>query len=337
VAQALLKLQVLESSLRALCQEFDKLILIPRLGKQAGGDFGVLHIEGNDIRTTQKSADASLQALFSDLCSMIEFLRTRLPPIVTSPLSGLLKPDLVSRVILIWLSSAVPTDLDDMQHIQETVDIALLFAQDLESCQWPGADDLVTWTEGIPRVWLEKRRETSLDNIRKLLAKGLGEIKTVERVETQKLSRKDDVLAVGGGNDDWNAEWSDEEGKVSTRATAERGGDSGDDEDVSAWGLDDETHDQKTQEAPKLAETAADDADAWGWGDDADIEEPSKSSKPAPDNSRKSRINGHPDAHPPTEREITLKETFNITSLPSEVLDFITQVMSDAERLEEPK
>lgn len=331
-----MKLQVLEPNLRTLCQDLNKFILLPRLERQAGGHSGALYIEGNEIRTSQSSSDASLRALFSDICSIIDFLCTRLPRTVVAPLSGMLMPNLISSVLSTWLSSAVPTDLNGMQDFQGTIELVLQFAEDLKSYQWPGTSDLVTWTEEIPRVWLEKRRETSLDSIRELLTKGLGKIHTVERVETQTLSREDDVLAAGGGNDDWNAEWSDEEAKDSAKPSAERGGDNGEGENISAWGLDDDTYDQNIKEAP-THDAAADDADAWGWGDEADIVDSSEPSKPTPNGSTKSRINGHPAAPPHAEREVTLKETYNITSLPSGALEIITKIRSDAETLAKPE
>lgn len=268
---------------------------------------------------------------------MIDFLRTRLPPTVVAPLSGMLMPNLISRMLSTWLSSAVPMELNGMQEFQGTIDLVLQFAEDLKSYQWPGTSDLMTWTKGVPRAWLEKRRETSLDSTRKLLTKGLGKIQTVERVETQVLSREDDVLAAGGGSDNWDAEWSDEEAKESAKPTAEHGADNGEGEDVSAWGLDDDTYDQNIKEAPMHTDVANEDSDAWGWGDEANTVKSSEPLRPVPNGSRKSRTNGRPDAPPHVEREVTLKETYNITSLPSEVLEIITNIRSDAETLAKPE
>lgn len=332
-----MKLQVLEPSLRTLCRDLKNLILIPRLERQARGHSGALYIKGNEISISQSSSDASLRALFSDICSIIIFLRTRLPRTVVAPLSGMLMPNLISSVLSTWLSSAVPTDLNGMQDFQGTIELVLQFAEDLKSYQWPGTSDLVTWTEEIPSVWLEKRRETSLDGIRELLSKGLGKIHTVERVETQTLSQENDVLAASGGDDDWNAEWSDEEVKDSVKPTAERGGDNDEGENISAWGLDDDTFDQNIKEAPTHPDAAADDADAWGWGDEADTVAPSEPSKHTPNGSTKSRVDGHPAAAPDAEREVTLKETYNITSVPSGVLEILTKIRSDAETLAKPE
>ncbi len=328
---------MLEPSLRTLCQDLNKFILVPRLERQAGGDVRAIHIDGNDIWTSQDLTGDSLCTLFSDIRLVIDFLRTRLPPSVVASLSGILMPNLISRVISIWLSSAVPMDLDGMQEFQGTIDLILQFAEDLKTYQWPGTEDLVAWTKGVPRVWLEKRRGNSLDSIRKLLTKGLGPIRTVERVETQALSREDDVLAGGGGKDDWNAEWSDEEAKISPKPVADHGGDNGEEEDVSAWGLDDDTHDENAQEAAMPTDAGNDDTDAWGWEDEGDTVQSSGSAQPAPGGPGRSRTNGHPDAPSHAKREVTLKETYNITSLPSEVLDIIAQVLSDAEKLANPK
>ena len=337
MTHVLVQLQALEPSIRTLCQDINKIILLPRLERRLGGSLRAIYIDGNEMRTSQEPPNTSLQTLFSDIRSVIEFLRAWLPPAATAPLSGLLMPKLVSRIISTWLSSAVPIELDGMDRFQGTVEMVFQFAEDLDSCQWPGKEYLVAWAKAIPRLWLEKRREASLDSIRKVLQQGLGKVKTVERIETQMLSREDDVLAVGGGKNDWNAEWSDEEGRDPPKPTGKHAVDDGDEEDVSAWGLDEDTHDGDAQEAPKHTGGADDDdADAWGWGDDADIDETSKHSESIPKSPGKSRPNGHPEVSAPSEREITLKETYNITSLPSEVLEIISRLISDAEALAEP-
>ena len=330
-----MKLGVLQPNLRKLYQDLDKCILTPRLERQASSS-GSLHINGNDIWTSQNLPDTSLQALFSDIRLMIDFLRARLPNVVVKPLSEMLMPNLISKVISIWLSSAIPTELDGMHEFQGTIDSILHFGEHIQSYEWPGTDDLVTWTNDVPKIWLDKRRHTSLDSVRKLLAKGLGKIATVERVETQVLSRHDDVLANGGVNDDWNAGWSDEESKDSSKLTAEQGGNDGEEEDVSAWGLDDESQNQGPHEAQKQAHAANDEADAWGWGDD-DIDEALDPGNSASKGMQKNTINGDSDTPASAERAVTLKETYNITSLPSEVLDIIETVIHDAEKLRKPK
>lgn len=324
--------------LQPLCKDFEALIIIPRLQVHSNGTVGSLRIEGEEISITSgRSSDLSAQRLFADLDSMIDFLRTRLPPSVVEPLAGFLLPSLISRLIATWLASAVPEDVDGMEDFKGTAALVKQFGEKLDAYNWPGKRGLVDWTNGIPKVWLRKRQETSLKYVRQVLSKGLGAIETVERVETQMLSHNDEVLAGGPGGpggDDWNAGWSDGETSPTVAQQSIPPKPAGDEEDVNAWGLDDDQEGALGPENQGPSGVADDDADAWGWGDDNDGEETTKASQAAVPRPRKLKNTGRPDTPPQAKREITLKETYNITSLPKEILEIILQVISDAAKLE---
>ncbi len=334
----MIKMQLFDDALQQFCIDLESLIIQPRLQLQKDGTVSSLEISDHEIRVSGQSSDLSAQSLFSDLDTAILFLRSCLPPAVVQPLADLLMPFLTSKLISIWLASAVPEDLDGMEDFQDTLSLVHQFGQKLESYHWPGKRELMEWNSSIPNVWLMKRQEISLNNVRKLLSKGLGAIETVERVETEVVSRDDGVFAGSGGGDDWNAGWSDEEASSPTKTThpshVEKG--SGEDEeDVSAWGLDDDKDNVDTEKKEENASAADDEAEAWGWGDENDGEEPQKVSQGTKHSPKHPKRNGMSEA-PQQEREITLKETYNITSLPREILEIITQVISDAEKLETP-
>lgn len=331
------KLGLFDNVLLPFCKDLEMLILVPRLQVRADGKVGSLETDGDEINVSGQSSDLSAEALFLDLDSIIDFLRARLPLSVVEPLAEHLMPRLISRLISTWLASAVPEDLDEMEDFQDTMSLIQNFGNTLDSYKWPGKRELVDWTRSIPKVWLRKRQETSLNQIRKLLSKGIGTIEKVERVETQVLSRHDEVFANNGGGDDWNAGWSDDESgsptkthQPSTSNAAERE----DEEDVSAWGLDDEKDNETSQDDQRNPATADDDADAWGWGDENEGEESKKAPPSSQPNRKSTQSDGLAGAPEQTEREVTLKETYNITSLPKEILEMITRVVSDAEKLE---
>ena len=338
--KAMSKLQLFDDVLIRFCKDFESLILFPRLQVRADGTVGTLKINGQIISISGQSSDLSAQALFSDLDSIITFLRANLPPAVVRPLPSLLMPHLISRLISIWLASAVPEDLDGMEDFEDTLSLVEQFGATLDIYGWPGREELVEWARSIPNVWISKRLETSLNNVRMLLSKAFGTIETVERVETQVLSRNDEVFAGNGGDEDWNAGWSDEESASLTNTThptiAHKGDDEDeeDEEDVSAWGLDHKKEDVDADKDQEQSGVADDEAEAWGWGDekeDKESKKPSKATNPGP---KKPKSNGIPDALQQSEREVTLKETYNITSLPQELLEVIAQIISDSERLE---
>lgn len=277
---AMTKLQLFNNVLLPFCKDLEVLIVVPRLQVRADGKVGSLEINGDEIYVSGQSSNLSAEALFSDLDSIIDFLRARLPSSVVEPLAEHLMPRLISRLISTWLASAVPEDLDGMEDFQDTMSLTQKFGNSLDSYKWPGKRELVEWSRSISNVWLRKRQETSLNQIRKLLSKGVGAIETVERVETQVLSRHDEVFASNGGGDDWNAGWSDDESGSPTKthpSSTSNAAEGEDEEDVSAWGLDDDKESgdgQNVQENPAAGDVH--DADAWGWGDENEGEESKK-------------------------------------------------------------
>ena len=341
---AMSKLDLFDSVLLPFCKDLEMLIVAPRLQVGANGKVGSLEIESDEISISGQSVDLSAEALFSDLDSIIGFLRTRLPSSVVEPLAQNLMPRVISKLISTWLASAVPEDLDGMEDFRDTMSLVQSFGNTLQSYSWPGKRDLVDWTKSIPNVWLRKRQEASLIQVRNLLSQGLGKIETVERVERQMLSQREEVFTGNSGGDDWNAGWSDDESGSPTKTDPPSTGnaaDGEDEEDVSAWGLDDEKENATGQaDEEHLAPANVDaDADAWGWGDEngGDENEGEGSKKCLPSSQPKSKMaqrNGLPRAPEQVEREVTLRERYNITSLPKEILEMITQVVSDAEKLE---
>ena len=333
------KLHLFDSVLLPFCKDLETLIVVPRLQLGADGQVGSLEVDDDEISVRGHSSDLSAEALFSDLDSVIAFLRTRLPLSVVEPLAQHLMPRMISRLVTTWLASAVPEDLDGMEDFQDTMSLVQSFGNTLESYRWPGKRELVDWTTSIPNVWLRKRQETSLTQIRELLSQGVGIIETVERVETQVLSRHDEVFGGNNGGDDWNAGWSDDESGSPTKphlSSSSNPAKGDNEEDVSAWGLNEEKESgngQDGQENPAAADVDAD-ADAWGWGDENEGGEREKAPPPSQSTRQTTQSNGPAKAPEQAEREVTLREKYNITSLPKEILEMITQIIYNAEKLE---
>ncbi|KAF2098527.1 hypothetical protein NA57DRAFT_38787 [Rhizodiscina lignyota] len=194
-----------------------------------------------------------------------------------------------------------------------------------------------------PRIWLSKRKEVALATIRSTSFKGLGTKKVAERIETQKVSKNEAVIAQdqaqsveapnNQASNDWDDAWEEEEEKP---AAEENTGNVDEEEDTSAWDVDDgaeENEDKAPPPQPTSDEppSAADDGEAWGWGDDE--AEQSKKSDEARTTSRAPRVNGDQDPLSHSEHELTLRETYTVTAIPDSLMEVILQTVSDAERL----
>lgn len=322
---------LLEGVISNFVNQIEYAIITPRLQQRADMCERRLLEEQNAIRLSQPSPPSDLGRLLHDLGVFLRFIQKRLPSSISDPLSKICGPRLVESLISTRLSAAVPQEVAALQHFNSTREEVNRFSQTMDDHGWPGASQLRAWTNSIPQIWLEKRQRQSLGQVRKLLQRGLGDIKSVERVETQTVSQQDGLFHGNHGNDDWNAEWSEGEESSFGVKQVESQNTSADTEveDVRAWGLDDGKEEDKTLDNSPVG-GKDDEADAWGWGDDNDNDEGSQSPQRMSDKPFRQGINGHAQARRGSEREVTLRESYNITSLPLEILDLINNIIADA-------
>ncbi|KAI1488663.1 hypothetical protein F5X96DRAFT_644564 [Biscogniauxia mediterranea] len=265
-------------------------------------------------------ADRTIASLFCDLQQIMTYLSTRLPEDLVYALSNVMMPDLIPRIINSWLDSVVPASLKDIDGFQQVIDAAGNFCAILENLKFSGFEELREWVDNAPRVWLAKCRETALDSVRTKLSQGLGETKEIERVETQVLSASDDGEQTANGNG------------VATSTGNENNTTSASNEDdgTDAWGWGDDDNDVSNETLDAPTETQTDEVpdeegalDAWGWGDEDTTDVPPQEPISKPEESQPK----------PEARELTLKETYNISSMPEPVLSLITTILEDGASL----
>ncbi|KAI5865603.1 hypothetical protein GGS23DRAFT_559980 [Durotheca rogersii] len=293
-------------------QDLDTAILGPRTNIGAH-ELPRIQRENSSL-TLAGGADKSVAALFSDLDVVMTYLSERLPEELVNSLSAAMMPDLMPRIIGTWLDTTVPASLKEMDGFQQVIDTVKHFCDRLHDLKFSGFHELQEWVDDVPKVWLTKCRETALDSIRTKLALGLGETKEVERVETQAVSKSEGkelatngTVSAGNGLD------------VSTE-----GNDDDDGTDAWGWGDDEAADDQpKTpvQQKPTDLPDEDDPMEAWGWGEEDTAE--TTAEEPAT-NATSSTAQT---------RELTLKETYHISSLPDPVIEFISAVLEDAASL----
>lgn len=256
----------------------------------------------------------------------------------------MLLPEILPKITRVWLDSAVPSSLEEMDRFQQVIAAAKEFHITLKSLGFSNLGDLQEWADSAPRVWLSKRREAALNSMRTKLSEGLGTTKSVERVEKQLVSKSEGKQlaanrAVADDDDHgWDTAWSDggdgeKDSEIKTTPTAAPAESADEDDGADAWGAwgEDDTGDlEKKEEVVEEEEVNKDDeddaADAWGvWGDDTNddggagqVEAASKTAQ-APKEQKT--------------RELTLKETYNITSMPQPVLDLIFAIVEDGAAL----
>ncbi len=270
-------------------------------------------------------------------------------------------PELIAHITTVWLDSAVPSSLHEMDGFQDVIANARSFCAALETLGLSGLGDLKEWVGNAPAVWVSKCRQAALDSVRLKLSQGLGAPKQIERIEKQMVSKAEGkVLTAATGPasaeaQGWDAAWSDDENEPAPEPTSQKSKEEkahvrqDDDDGTDAWGWGDEEaadrdgeetagekpEEPKPEEPKEEAEQgAADDDDpseAWGWGDDGGEDD-------APDTAHPTQPVAAVPAAPAAvdeaaTRELTLKETYHISSMPEPVLSLIFAILEDGATL----
>ncbi|KAJ6440021.1 centromere kinetochore protein [Purpureocillium lavendulum] len=293
-----------------------------------------------DVLELEGQANASIDSLLSDLENVFVFLSHKLPSDLLQSLSAVMMGEVVPRLIKQWLNPAVPTSLADMATFQGMVYRTTAFCSTLSENGYAGFDKLSDWADKAHMTWLEKCRETALDMVRRKLTGGIGQSKQVEKVEKHmvSLSEGKELATTGAGaaadTNDWGEDWGDAwednadvpGGNETHAEVGSKPAKGTEDDGTDAWGWDEEESTDHTGESTAAAAHDEDDnAAAWGWGDEDAAAEPplaqSKSRGPAASAKKEGT------------RELVLKETYNISSMPEPVLELIFSILGDGAAL----
>lgn len=329
-----------------LWRNIDAAVVSPRMDTNAAS---LPRIKASDnVLELDGTADKSIEALLVDLEATFAFLTAKLPADMLDHLCQFMMVDFTPRLIREWLSPAVPSSLNDMEGFEAMIDHSKKFCESLSGHGYTGIEELQEWVDNAPTTWLGKCRETALDTIRSRLVGGIGKSKQVEKIERHMVSLAEgkELATTGAGatadtnndwGDDWGDAWDEDEGAndaagASKNQATETRPDSAkhqaEDDGVDAWGWDDDegkTPDpkQEAKSEPKMDEDDA--AEAWGWGDEDATEEvePQPAAAKSPKKSHTKHAEGET-------RELVLKETYHISSMPEPVLELIFAILEDA-------
>ncbi|OKL64638.1 hypothetical protein UA08_00177 [Talaromyces atroroseus] len=301
-------------------------IIQPVLMPRTPGKSREISVGDHGIRVGEP-LPSSIPEVLTRLVSILRYLREKLPGSVVESAAEAIIPQISVIFSESWLTPTIPLNLDSIRDFEDTLVRVNEFSKTIETFGWHGQEQLVSWVNHFPRLWLTRRRVDSLDQVRGILVQSQGSTKEVERVEKEVVTNKDDVLLETGITEDWDANWgneSEEEESTKTSAPQESKGD-----DFDAWGLEEELDD-----AEKAADEDENDDDAWGWGEEADEE--CTPDKPEAFSEVKSQGKDLPAEKGLAAREITLTERYTITDIPDSVTALLAQQISDSESLSKP-
>ncbi|KAL2416415.1 hypothetical protein ABEF95_003770 [Exophiala dermatitidis] len=335
--QALDRLGDSHDSVEPLLDKLRTFVLQP-LRQSSRLKFAAYDVSQRGIHIQLNKDGAALETVFSFILDLIRFLHTSVSETLQSVIVKSILPDTMTILVLDWLNPGLPTDLPmfgELDIMQEQVNRIL---EELQAHRWEGQKELQGWMDDIPRAWLNKRKAATLDVVRKSFASSKGVLRQVERVERQVVAAADvkQGQSQDDANDDWDANWDDDNKDSST---GQDPGKAEDENEVSAWGFDDEEDRTKDEDGHAVSkptestEEEPDPEDAWGWDDDSP-EETKEDSKP---HSSQKRNSGDGAKESPNQKqEVTLTEVYSISDIPDQIVDIIERDVKDAQTLLDP-
>ncbi|KAM0329753.1 hypothetical protein ACHAPQ_006619 [Fusarium lateritium] len=341
LADAVVGLQAykeVDERMEQLWRNVDAAIVSPRMDVR-NSTFLKVQADGEILKLSGETTK-SVDALLTDLETAFAFLAQKLPSDLLPSLGNFMMTDVIPKLIREWLDVAVPSSLKEMDNFQAMIKRAKEFCQSLTQYGYTGFADLQDWVDNAPSIWLGKCRETTLDSVRSKLLSGIGEPKQVEKVEKQMVSIAEgkEITKTPGGaaatseTADWGADWGDaweqdnDQPKDQSKPTTAGPGSAKADEDdgADAWGWDEEDTTSEAKDNKQDPKNDEDDsAAAWGWGDDDGTQDPEQPT------TTKSKS---PNAQSET-RELVLRETYSISSMPEPVLELIYAILEDGAAL----
>ncbi|KAL9041014.1 MAG: hypothetical protein Q9214_004261 [Letrouitia sp. 1 TL-2023] len=335
IATALSSLGLLDECVSLFALNVTDAIFLPCLQLHADLHARALLCEDDSLGFSEHSTYASLDKLFADLSLAIDYLRSRLPTSIVTPLASLVMPVLLPRLKFTWLLRTSSGKVDDLQEFSSNQSLLRSFGSFLSSNGWPGKNQLDTWSREFPSNWVQKRQQSCLKDVRKLLVRGFGTVRTVERTETQTVLDVENAFADQAGDQDWNAAWSDDEDTYkaedeSVAQTYKAEGNSRTNEDeITAWGLGEDSLDEEISSSAVQSNVTDQDVGAWDWrDDDEDRDQPSVPNTSQPVSARQNP-NRNSGASEPDAQLMTLKERYNVTALPDGILAIVSRIFLD--------
>lgn len=333
--RALDQLGELQCSLEALTEKLRAFVLQPlrRASRQRLTAYK-MEKHGMSLRLSGPTPSTILALDF--VLDFIGLLHTLLSPTVQAVVVGEFLPDVMDVLVTDWLNPGLPTELSMIGGLDELQQRVSRIRDELRTFQWDGQKQLDDWIDQLPRTWLNKRKATTLDAVRKGFASSKGTLRQVERVERQTIHAVfEGQRDTAGDANDWDTTWDDE---PKDKPTANEEPKPADDDDASGWGFEEDesgfSNDSPEVRSPKDDGSAGVDDDdtgeAWGWAEEGTEEKDlDKPASKAPD----ARVNGGKE----TEQqgtEITLTEFYSISEIPDHLIEIIGRDVADSESIQ---
>ncbi|KAJ9652926.1 ribosome biogenesis protein ytm1 [Neophaeococcomyces mojaviensis] len=305
--------------------------LLPHLHKRSKLKILKGHIQDHELHFELIRDSPPPAQLSQALKVLFQYIDGNSPSKLKQQLLAHLAHQIIPLLIVNWLDTAVPAELERLHELDELQDEVRHLALTLKQCGLKESSDLEAWINQLPKTWVAKRRMVSLDAVRNAFKKATRATRSVERIERQTAVIEQEQPKSDTADDHWAQSWDDNDEKPSDGNAASDAA-TGDDSD--AWGFDTDDQDNEPQKPAQdvMPAEIEEEGEAWGWDDD---EEPTKPTVEPEKETPAHKVNGIKEQPLQNRQQDTvLTESYTVTDIPDYVLDQIRADISDLQVLQ---
>ena len=336
IGKTLSNLGKIEDAMAKFSQMLMSNIISPYLSREYGFHTNV-EIRDNSLSLVETPVKTDTTNAIDTVRMVLKFLKVTLPqPLHVSISSYLLQP-LSMSLRRCWLEPSMQKALNEMQLFDDETHSLRQLADYIDEIGWFGKDLLLELIKSIPRLWITRRKETALANVRSVCSGSVSSKFVAERVELHVLAERNAVDEKH--DDDWESEWPDDandDDKTGTKANNHNARSDLSD-GVQGTKIAKRNGESKTVSEADSGTNEKETPDDWDWEN-----EDTKNSTSEPqvlkqniDHSRVLKGIRKNDVHSDEDMRRCVKYT--ITKIPDTLAEAIEQLIDDANYLSRPR
>lgn len=336
IGKTLSNLGKVEDTMVKFSQNLMSNIIFPCLSR-VSGPYIKVEVINNSLSLIKAAAKTDSTSVIDAIRMVLEFLITTLPQPLHISLSSHLMQPLAMSLRLHWIEPSMQKELNEMQLFDNETHSLRQLAEYIQENGWFGKDVLLELIKSIPRLWIIRRKETALANVRSVCSSNVGNKTVIEKIELQKPAERGGIDE--NANHDWETEWPDDandEDEVGHKSNSHntRSNSRNELRSAKATKL---NHGSKTLSEPDSNINDKEAVDDWDWENEDAKSDASESQITKQRSNLKRPHKGISEKDNGNDESTTRHVKYTITKIPDTLAEAIKHLIDDANHLSQPR
>lgn len=207
IGKTLSNLGKIEDTMAKFSQNLMSNIILPCLSR-VSGPYTKVEVRNNSLSLIKATAKTDSTSVIDTIKMVLEFLIMTLPQPIHISLSSHLMQPLAMSLRLHWVEPSMHKELNEMQLFDDETYSLRQLAEYIQESGWFGKDVLLELIRSIPRLWIMRRKEAALANVRSVCSSNVSNKIMAEKDELQTPAERSGIDEKT--DHDWETDWPDD-------------------------------------------------------------------------------------------------------------------------------